>query len=79
MKKREIPIEKDGLQWNKKAHWQAYRNLQKKVDTAWEQLQRDIEKKASHKRLLEDKNHLMLLLGECDYMTREYMRWMERR
>lgn len=56
---------------NKKAHWAAYRELQKKVDLAWDKLKQDVKKKVSTNILTKHKNHLMLLLGECNYMARE--------
>lgn len=55
-------------------HWKTYRVLQKQVDTAWQQLQTDIRKKAPEHVLVRSKNQLLLLLGECNYMARECMR-----
>ncbi len=60
---------------NKSYHWAAYRQLQKRVDQAWAKLQSDVKKKAKPHILIEDKKHLMLLLGECNYMARECMRF----
>jgi len=59
---------------NKDAQWQTYKSLEKKAKTALNKLQADIKKKASPTVIIEDKNALMLLLGECDYMTRQCMR-----
>ena len=59
---------------NKKAHWAAYKELQKRVDKAWAKLRTDVHKKVKPKILIRDKNHLLLLLGECNYMARECMR-----
>lgn len=56
---------------NKKAHWAAYRKLQKQVNDAWAVLRKNIEKKAAPHILVRDKNRLLLLLGECNYMTRQ--------
>ena len=67
-------IDKKTTAPNRKAQWEAYKNLQKKVDAAWDKLKRDIRKKASPKILIEGKNDLLLLLGECNYMARECMR-----
>jgi hypothetical protein len=55
-------------------HWKTYRVLQKRVDTAWQQLQTDVRKKAPAHVLVKSKNQLLLLLGECNYMARECMR-----
>ena len=59
---------------NQKAYWAAYKDLQKRVDKAWLKLKSDVKKKAAPQVLIRDKNHLLLLLGECNYMTRECMR-----
>jgi hypothetical protein len=60
---------------NKAAHWEAYKELQKRVDNAWEKLQADVKRKASPSVLIRNKNQLLLLLGECNYMARECMRF----
>ena len=65
---------KKSIALNKKAHWEAYRELQKRVDKAWTKLKADVKKKARPQILIRDKNHLLLLLGECNYMARECMR-----
>src|SRR5437868_5994983 len=59
---------------NQKAQWTAYKELQKQVDKAWTQLKEDVKKKAKPQVLVRDKNELLLLLGECNYMARECMR-----
>ncbi len=59
---------------NYAAHWKTYKDLQKKVDLAWQKLQEDVRKKASPDVLMRNKNHLLLLLGECNYMASECMR-----
>jgi hypothetical protein len=59
---------------NKKALWNAYRSLQKKADKAWDKFQKDVRKSARADILVSDHNHLLLLLGECNYMARECMR-----
>ncbi|MES2272617.1 MAG: hypothetical protein V4487_00295 [Chlamydiota bacterium] len=64
---------------NKKAQWDAYRSLQKKVDLAWDKLCSDAKKKCKPQILIRDKNHLLLLLGECNYMARECMRISQKR
>jgi hypothetical protein len=59
---------------NKKAHWDAYKQMQKRCGQAWKKLQADVKRKASPEILVRDKNHLLLLLGECDYMAQECVR-----
>ena len=71
---RKKAISSNSLQENQKAHFEAYRKLQKQIDTAWKNLQSDVKKNASADVLIQNKNHLLLLLGECNYMTRECMR-----
>ncbi len=71
--RKRAPTDKS-LQANKRAHWKAYRELQKQIDTAWKNLQADVKRKSSPDVLIQNKNHLLLLLGECNYMTRECMK-----
>jgi hypothetical protein len=59
---------------NQKAHWAAYRELQKQVDDAWKQLKSHINKRAAANLIAKDHNRLLLLLGECNYMAREWKR-----
>jgi len=59
---------------NKKAHWAVYQELQKKADKAWAKLRHDVKRKAPNHVLLEDRNELLLLLGECHYLAAECMR-----
>ncbi|HSX10793.1 MAG TPA: hypothetical protein VLF94_03640 [Chlamydiales bacterium] len=59
---------------NKKALWQAYRHLQKRADTAWKKFRSDVKRNARSSVLVKDHNHLLLLLGECNYMARECAR-----
>jgi len=54
--------------------WKIYQDLQKKIDHALEMLKQDMNSGASNEVILEHKNRLLLLLGECNYMTREYMK-----
>ena len=62
---------------NSQLQWQAYLSIERQIDEAWKKLQGDIKRKANPRVILEDKNHLMLLLGECNYMARECMRWID--
>ena len=59
---------------NESIYWKTYRDLQKKVDKAWDKLQMDVKRKAPANVLIRNKNQLLLLLGECNYMARECMR-----
>jgi len=60
--------------FNRKAQWQAYRELQMRADKAWEKFRADVKRNAKSDILIRDHNHLLLLLGECNYMARECMR-----
>jgi hypothetical protein len=59
---------------NRKAHWSVYQDLQKKADRAWEKLRADVHRHAPPHILLEDRDNLLLLLGECNYMAGECVR-----
>jgi len=65
---------KTATQVNQKAQWIAYKELQAQVDKAWERLKANVKKKASAQVLVQNKNALLLLLGECNYMASECMR-----
>ena len=69
----------NSLTINRKAHWDAYKQLQKRCGQAWKKLQADVKRKASPDVIVRDKNHLLLLLGECDYMARECMQFSSRK
>lgn len=62
---------------NPKLQWEAYLAIERQIDLAWKKLQNDIKRRANPQVILADKNHLMLLLGECNYMARECMRWID--
>jgi hypothetical protein len=59
---------------NRKAHWDVYRDLQRKADRAWAKLRSDVNRKADPEVLVADRNNLLLLLGECNYLAGECMR-----
>lgn len=59
---------------NRKALWKSYEQLEMQTQKAWKKLRRDIERKAPMEVLINDRNQLTLLLGECEYMIREYTR-----
>ncbi|HSX25467.1 MAG TPA: hypothetical protein VLE89_00480 [Chlamydiales bacterium] len=63
---------------NRKTHWKAYKALQMKVDKAWSKLKTDVKRKVKTQTLIRDKNNLLLLLGECNYMARECARIVSR-
>ena len=65
---------KNAVKKNKQAQWSVYKNLEKKAEKALAKLQSDVKKKASPATLIKDKNDLLLLLGECNYMARQYVR-----
>lgn len=67
-------IEKGTSNSNHASLWKAYKDLQAKIDDAWEKLQTDVKKKASAEVITAHKNQLLLLLGECNYMARECMK-----
>ena len=59
---------------NEHAQWVAYQDLQRQIDRAWARLRSDVEHNAHPYDLIRDKNELLLLLGECNYMASECMR-----
>lgn len=59
---------------NRNAQWRAYRTLQDKADKAWVKLRSDVKEKASPEILVRDRDELLLLLGECNYMAGECLR-----
>lgn len=59
---------------NQESLWRAYKGLQERIDDAWKKLQIDVKRKAKPEVLTAHKNHLLLLLGECNYMARECMK-----
>lgn len=65
-------------EYNKKALWKTYRELQGRAEKAWKKFRTDVQRNASKKILLQDHNHLLLLLGECNYMARECTRLAEK-
>ena len=59
---------------NRKAQVSVYHDLQKKADKAWGKLRHDVKRKAPAHILLEDRDNLLLLLGECNYLAGECSR-----
>jgi hypothetical protein len=73
-KARRKKIAVKSVAFNKKAQWKAYRELQMRADKAWHKFRADVKRNAKSDVLIRDHSHLLLLLGECNYMARECMR-----
>jgi len=58
---------------NETAQWNAYQELRRQIDHAWARLRADVEHNAHPQELMRDRNELLLLLGECNYMASECM------
>ncbi len=69
-----ITSDKEALLANRKAQWDIYKKLQKQVNGAWKKLKTDIQNNEDPQILLQDRTQLLLLLGECNYMTLECSR-----
>lgn len=52
-----------------------WQKLEKELKHAMIQLKSDLHKNKSVKTIQKDKNELVLLLGECNYLTRECLHW----
>ncbi len=63
---------------NRAAQWKAFRELQTQADRAWKKIHADVRRRAPQNIILRDQKHLLLLLGECNYMARECMRLNDR-
>ena len=50
-----------------------YRELKGKIDTTWKKLRKDV-KGRSRRAIVKGRRDLLLLLGECNYMAREFKR-----
>lgn len=46
--------------------------MKKKLETSLTKLKKDIKNKASFEQIEEDNNELLMLLGECNYVVREF-------
>lgn len=69
---------KKAKEYNKKALWKAYKELQMRSEKAWHTFRDHVRKNAKADVLVRDHNHLLLLLGECNYMARECTRMAKR-
>ncbi|NGX63302.1 MAG: hypothetical protein KR126chlam6_00710 [Candidatus Anoxychlamydiales bacterium] len=57
----------------KKPIWEAHvQHMEKRINAALNKLKRDVKRKASYKIIEEDNNELLMLLGECNYIVREF-------
>lgn len=61
-------------EYNRKALWKAYKELQSRADKAWEKFRNDVRRNARSDVLVKDHTQLVLLMAECNYMARECMR-----
>ena len=69
---------KRAISTNRQAQWNVYRILERQITQAWTKLREDVKKGANPQILNRDKNNLLLLLGECNYMARECSRTQNR-
>lgn len=60
----------------RQAYLKIYQNLQAQVEKTWKQIQTNLKKKAKPEVIEKDKKHLLLLLGECNYMANECKKMM---
>lgn len=58
---------------NRQARWNAYYKLQAEIEHVWKELQNNIKRNADYKKILNNRNRLLLLLGECNFMAHEYI------
>jgi len=67
------PKAKKRKKTTKKPIWASHvEKMQNKIDTALKKLEKDIKRKAPYKVIEEDNNELLMLLGECNYIVREF-------
>jgi hypothetical protein len=55
---------------NRQALWHTYRDLQNRVNQALDKLSYHFQTRAAPEILIQDKQELLFLLGECNYMAR---------
>ncbi len=81
LKKRAIkkPKVKKRKKTSKKPIWALHvEKMQKRIDKALKKLKRDIKNNASYKTIEQDNNELLMILGECNYIVREFHRNMRK-
>ena len=66
---------KKAINPNARARLKAFRALEDKINTAWAKLKKDVKSK-NVRAVLADREHLKLLLGECNYMANQCKRHM---
>jgi len=62
---------KKALSPSASAYWASFRELQERANQAVARLQASIKRNAAPEILMQEQKNLMLILGECEYMTRE--------
>ena len=67
------PIAKRRKKASKKPIWASQvEQMQTRIDNALKKLEKDIKRKAPYKTIEADNNELLMLLGECNYIVREF-------
>ncbi|NGX44492.1 MAG: hypothetical protein K1060chlam3_00659 [Candidatus Anoxychlamydiales bacterium] len=67
------PIAKRRKKASKKPIWAAQvEQMQTRIDNVLKKLEKDIKRKAPYKTIEADNNELLMLLGECNYIVREF-------
>ena len=67
------PVANKRKKSSKKPIWAAHvEQMQTKIDNALVKLEKDIKRKAPYKTIEADNNELLMLLGECNYIVREF-------
>jgi len=67
------PTAKKRKKASKKPIWASHvEQMQNRIDDALKKLEKDIKRKASYKTIEADNNELLMLLGECNYIVREF-------
>ena len=64
-------VSEKNLSPNGKTHLKTYKDLERRLGETWQKLCQNVEK-LNKKAIAKDRDELMLLLGECDYMIHEY-------
>ena len=47
-------------------------DMRRKIDKSYKKLDQDLKKHAPYSTIEKDQNQLLMLLGECNYMVREF-------
>lgn len=65
--------------FNRRAYWEAYRQLQQRANRAISRLRSDVQRNANAAKIRQDRNNVLVILAECNYMIRECSRMDQRR